>query len=213
VRGPGRSASARVGGALGRGRRGAAREGLAGSVCTDMTDPEPTEPLPDDAPATEEIVALRGLGQTPDERWVAWAVRMLEEGRDSRSLRILAGETGPFSSFELLPLVDRAFDELGIAQHPDATAAGIALARVRARQMLDRRLSQEDGLAELARLHEELDARCPLDDFYLLYHALDDLRYGESQCYWPEGDHGTMAEVIDSECRRWLEEHGETGAE
>jgi hypothetical protein len=65
-------------------------------------------------PSTKEILAYRTPNRVVDERWVDWAVSMLEQGYDTPHLRVLAGESPPFNQFEMVALADRAFEELGL---------------------------------------------------------------------------------------------------
>jgi hypothetical protein len=142
--------------------------------------------MSDRSPSTDEVLALRKLGRTVDERFAEWAISLLMEGQDTPALRVLAGESPPSSPSEMEALADRAFAELGIVQHPGIEAAARSLAAFRARQVLAGQLARDVALQELAELYMETDDRA-LQDFYLLHHARDDLQQGEVQWYWPAG--------------------------
>lgn len=156
---------------------------------------------------TEEVVALRGLGRSIDERWVGWAVDMLVAGHDTPSLRLLAGATAPFNQFEMAALVDRTLEELGVPGYRSREDAGIALAVVRARQVLDGTAPVAGALAELSRLCVEPDYASGLYGFYLLHYARDDLQGHREQYYWPGATRRTIDAVVRELCEVWLRDH------
>jgi len=169
---------------------------------------EPCEP---GVPTTREILALRTLERSVDERWVAWAVEMLVQGHDSPSLRILAGERAPYESPEIWALTDRVVGELGLTPMKDPQEAGLALAVLRARQVVERELSPAQAVADLKDLCIELGMVEELMDFYLLHFALDDLREEVVQFYWQGAERGNIVELIEERCRQFLEEREDAG--
>lgn len=163
-------------------------------------------------PTTAEVVALRSLGRTIDEVFVAWAVGMLEVGRDSPSLRVLAGESAPFHPFEMEALVDRVFHELEIAPHGDRAQAARALAKERIRAGAGGHLPRAEVLRELARLHLDFGLE-DLHDFFLLHHAHGDLRASDVQWYWPGADRDNIDSIVDEKFASWLRGSGEDGGQ
>ncbi len=159
------------------------------------------------APTTQEILAFRKLERSADARWIAWSIEMLAQGFDSPTLRIMAGETEPCHVFELWAMTDKVIAELGLTPFDDKHKAAIAVAVVRARQMLEGAISHRTGLAELSRLSHEVKYPDELTDFRMLHFAFEDLLDSESQWYWPETDRHTIREVIDENCRCFIEQH------
>ncbi len=77
--------------------------------------------------STRAIQGTRALNYAPDQRWIDWAERLLVEGTDTPSLRIMAGLLPPFNSFEVAQLLDRVLDDLGVtAVGPDEGPAAYA---------------------------------------------------------------------------------------
>ncbi len=163
------------------------------------------------APTTAEILALRKLERAPDQRWLEWAIELLVEGFDSRTLRLLAGETSPFQTFEIWAMTDRAIVELDLVPFAGKLEAAFALTSAQARLVLDGETTQEAGLSEITQLCIELDYPRALMDFYLLHHTLDDLGHDEVQWYWPGASRSNIQQLIEERCRSWLEEHGDNG--
>ena len=156
--------------------------------------------------STAEVVALRSLRRSIDQPFVDWAIGMLTDGRDTPSLRVLAGESPPFNQFEIEALVDRVFEELGLALHSTPAEAARALATVRIKQATAGEDSRSNVLAELAQLHIELDYSPDLQDFYLLHFARSDLQEDDVQWYWPGADRDNIDAIVDERFASWLQD-------
>jgi len=159
------------------------------------------------APSSTELLALRKLKRSVDARWVDWAVSMLVEGRDTPSLRILAGESGPFNQFEMAALVDRTFEELGLRPFESPAEAAVAYASAKAQQLLDGITPADVVLREIAQLCIELDYLKDIYDFYLLRFAREDLQDSDVQHYWPGGRRENIDGLIRDYCRKWIGDH------
>ena len=90
-----------------------------------------------------EAAAFWQLGLLISEELVEIAILALENGYDSRSLRILAGETEIIGS-TVDPLFVKALHELGISL-PDGASALMTAARVYARKIVDGSMSPHLG--------------------------------------------------------------------
>jgi hypothetical protein len=64
--------------------------------------------------STPEILALKVLGETTSEMWVAWSVEMLMAGFDGEHLVQLAGMNPPFNIWEMDVLVPKVLAEQDI---------------------------------------------------------------------------------------------------
>jgi len=71
---------------------------------------------------TTRLYARRALDTALREEYVAWAIEMLEAGRNSRNLRMLAGLGPPLSSSEVEDHFQKAIRELEI-DPPEARSA------------------------------------------------------------------------------------------
>ena len=157
---------------------------------------------------TQEILTYRRLNRFVDARWIEWATDMLVQGRDSPTLRIMAGEMPPFDTYEMWAMADRVFEELNMTPFASKLDAAIALTTVRARQMLNHQVSYRNGLCEIRQLYYDSGDPDELWGFYGLYYALEDLE-DESQWHGSDEDKSNVHQAIDEQCQTWLEEHPE----
>lgn len=156
--------------------------------------------------STQEIVAMRALNRTFDEKWTDWAVLMLEQGHDTPHLRILAGWDPPFNQFEMTAVVDQTLAELGLDWSNQQTAV-TEFAVVLLEEMLSGERSTQSVLQILTDICIELDYAGFLYDFYLLYFAQDDLGYAEHQWYWPDADRSNIEVKIREYATAWLRDN------
>ncbi|MFH1810174.1 MAG: hypothetical protein ABIJ09_15620 [Pseudomonadota bacterium] len=122
------------------------------------------------APGTLELLARIALGEVRSEDYVSWACRSLEEGQDSRHLRMLAGMTADASLFEVEELFGRVARELGLSL-PSPERAVLDLAVHIARAMLGGEYDLRQGVRELARLCAASEYRY---DVLMPFHDLDE---------------------------------------
>jgi hypothetical protein len=157
-------------------------------------------------PSTREILALRALGRPIDERWVDWAVSMLQAGHDTPHLAILAGEMPPFNYFETVPIVDKALEELGYDWSDKKSAIKGYIAELLER-MLQHEMTSDDALHLLRDLCIELHYAPFLMDFYRLYYAQRDLRTSEIQWYWPDATRHNIERAIREYAAQWIQKN------
>lgn len=158
-------------------------------------------------PTTAEIVALRGLGRSVDERCCAWAISLLEKRTETPSLCVLAGERPPYNQFELEELVDRVLAELGVPKYSFIGDAVVAYASVRAQHRLSGCDTADAVLSDLGALCSDMDYSDEIYDFYLLRWGLDDLKH-DTMCYhWPDANRGNIHQIIHSYCQKWLRKY------
>ena len=151
---------------------------------------------------TLELLTARALNETIDGSWISWAVKMLQEGHDSQSLRELAGESPPFNQFELLAIVDRTLEELAL-DWSDTHQVVRQYRNELLQELLAGTKSSKEVLKILKDLCIAMDNVTYLYDFYLLFFAQADLEEEEFQYYWPDADRSN----IESEILKWAEKH------
>lgn len=156
--------------------------------------------------STAEILAFKVLGRSVDKKWSAWAYEMLQAGYDTESLIELAGENAPYNQFEMERLTSRVFNELGL-EYEDSELIIKNYACYLLKSALDEERSFITVLDILKDIYIELDFAKYLHDFYALYYAKEDLKYGYNQYYWPEGDRNTMDEIIVKHFHTWISQH------
>ena len=119
------------------------------------------------AHSTAEILAMRFLGESVDQRFVDWAAAQLAQGLDSPHLRILAGAPPPFDDHELSEVLDRILDELQL-EPPRELNHEVLVASV---GIAEYREACEAARADAAR--EDYGRGFPTFDSYIA-HDLDD---------------------------------------
>jgi hypothetical protein len=141
--------------------------------------------------STAEILSSKVLNQGIGANWVQWAIEMLSAGFDSEHLRMLAGELPPYDQLYLKDLTDKVLHELNLEYYNKEQAI---------RNLIDKALN---GEAEILKVLEILSRLCmergydrSLYNFYLLYHAKQELLKSKVQFYWGEADRSNIDTVI-----------------
>ena len=97
------------------------------------------------------IFGKKALQQLSSRDYVDWAGEMLVQGYDSRSLRILAGLDRFASTFEAEDYFGRAITELNLTL-PDSDTAIRAYACAIARQIIEDKITAQDGVRALFKI-------------------------------------------------------------
>lgn len=99
--------------------------------------------------------------------------------------------------------VDKVLEELNLDWH-DKDLLLKNYTRVLLQDLLSKRHNANYTLGILKDLCIELYYEKKLFDFYLLYYALDDLKYSDTQYYWKNSDRLSIDEDIISYAKEWL---------
>jgi hypothetical protein len=154
-------------------------------------------------PSTMQILALRALQRSSGEECVEWAVSLLERGRDSRSLRILAGMTPPLNHFELSDLRDRVLNELSPPELNDSDPVSGYIREI-VGEALGKRRPLGEVFREVSELSIALGYPTELRSFYLLRFAWEDLQDSDDQWYWPGATRDNIEDIMLGEARRFV---------
>ena len=152
---------------------------------------------------TFEILAFKALNRDIDGRvLVDWAIDMLVAGYNTEYLTILAGETEPFNPFQMEKLTDNVLSELRLDYSDvEQTIKNYAY------YLIDISINSElDSFKVLNILKDiclELEYEEFLMEFYMLYHAKDDLIYSENQHYWDGATRENIDQIISEYFIAW----------
>jgi hypothetical protein len=113
---------------------------------SDVSVPYPMDELP--WRDLVRVLALREMGRGSAADVVQWAGDALAEGRDSPSLRVLAGLSPPLSGYEVDRHLRDATGELGVSV-PDRETLLALFARLVARGIVDGSVSPESGVKDI----------------------------------------------------------------
>ena len=105
--------------------------------------------------STRKILARRYMGLAYDQEYVTWAVGMLVEGYDTPILRILAGLSFPFASFEIDVYFSKTLVELGITI-PDRETCLRTYALDVARGIVNGDITPEEGCHTIFHITQDL---------------------------------------------------------
>ncbi|MGE5497232.1 MAG: hypothetical protein ACM3Q2_04145 [Syntrophothermus sp.] len=139
---------------------------------------------------------------------VDWTVSILLQNYDTPHLNMLAGISPPFYQTELMLIVDRAFNELGL-DWSDKDKTLRAYVSELLEKMLSGGLTKKYVLKEIKDLYIEEDHREDLSDFYLLYYAIDDLESSEVQWYWIGATRENIDAIVADVSQNWIQEYSE----
>ncbi|HEU4836787.1 MAG TPA: hypothetical protein VFS90_20300 [Pyrinomonadaceae bacterium] len=123
------------------------------------------------------IFGQRALQQLSADDYAAWAGEMLVQGYDSRSLRILAGLDKFASTFEAENYFARSLAELNLTP-PDSDTAIRAYACEIARQIIEDKITAQDGVRALFQICIATDYAADFIIWLELDDALDSLISG-----------------------------------
>ena len=152
---------------------------------------------------TLETAAAHNLGMQDAKSWVDWATQALVEGFDSSNLRILAGLTPPYDELEVGRLSRSALAALGVTPLSEHQAV-VAFTAAILQRMLSGQMHRRDALERLKDLHLARHYDPATRDFYLLFHALDDLGSEPRQWYGGGATRENIAQIIDECAADWL---------
>jgi hypothetical protein len=152
-------------------------------------------------PSTYKILADKVLNLSVDERWIDWAIEMIEAGFDSEHLYILAGITKPFNQFELQDLTTKVFNELNLDfSNKDQVIKDYVYYLIA--KAIDKPSIFLKTLGEIKSFYIDFEFR-DYQDFYLLYFAKCDLLEQDCQFYWDGAFRENIDQVINEKLISW----------
>ncbi len=157
------------------------------------------------SPSTNEILARRWLEMPCGQEVVDWAASLLEQGRESRHLLLLAACSPPFSHFELARYRDLALAELSL-ERPPGNDPVVPFAAELLRDALAQGQDLYSALSLVKKLCIQDDYCHELYDFYLLWFAVQDLQVGEDQRYWEGATSKNIDRIIRDRAEKFVAE-------
>ncbi|MEP1306394.1 MAG: hypothetical protein ABJK11_08960 [Balneola sp.] len=156
--------------------------------------------------STYEILALRCMDESIDERHSNWAVEMLKAGFETDHLASLVLLEKPIDQFEIKHLVDVILKELDL-DYKDNTKVLYEYSSYFIKKYLNKEIPSFKLLHEIKKLYLFLDYDYNLSPFYLLYHAKIDLDSNGYQHYYDGANSENIDSKIFDECLDWLENY------
>ena len=136
---------------------------------------------------------------------VDWAMALLESGKESANLYMLASFSPPVDAFEIRPYLLAVLEDLGLKELEGDEAA---LANIR--YYITEIVLEHSIRSNLTRLYELSNKYEPdfgLGVFYNLYFEWEDLEAGEYNFYYGGATLKNIESIVKKEALAWLEEH------
>ena len=158
---------------------------------------------------TYKVVSFEYLEQVDSNEAIDWAYEMLELGNETPALLMLAAFDKPTNSFEVLPYLTDALNELGLESKTGEPAilsyAGYFVKKISKGENI------KSLLTELYNFCKEQNYESSIYDFYLLYWAWADIEYDNTypNHYWPEANKENIRDIVISEAKNWIAKNEE----
>ncbi len=131
---------------------------------------------------------------------------MMSAGYDGTHLAILAGECEPFNQFSLQALTDKVMAEL-MFDYSDKARAIENYVSSRIASAFRGEVGTTAVLLELRDLHLEIGDDSPLEDYFLLACAKEDLDASGMQWYWNGATTDNIDGIIEVYFTSWMSTH------
>lgn len=136
---------------------------------------------------------------------VDWAIDLIQEGKETDNILMLASFSEPIEKWEISPYVTAVLDELGLneLECDDAIIAQTNFLLLKILKDIDIRKS----LRQLSQVCINNDFDNRVMNFYLLYHAWDELEEIGVNYYFEGADLDNIEEVLKKEARKWIDKY------
>jgi len=134
---------------------------------------------------------------------VDWAIELIQQGKETDNVLILASFSEPIDRFEISPYVTSVLNDFGL-EELDYRSAVIAEIHYRLNEILNDRQIRKN-LQSLYQLCVDNDYELGLMNFYLIYHGWDELEEIGVNYYFEGGDLDNIEEVLKNEARKWIQ--------
>lgn len=161
--------------------------------------------------STYKILKAKAFNEDIDESFIDWAIEMIEAGYESDNLYMLAGETKPYNQFQLQELTKKILEDFGFNYTNRDTAITNYIYYL-ITNSIDYPETYYKTLRELKNICLNMDMDAAYMDFYLLYHAKEDLIENEFQCYWGDANRENIDQIIKDNFKEWVEHHSTSGS-
>ena len=142
------------------------------------------------------------LDRLTDGVWIDWAYEMLLAGFETDNLLILAGMGQEREYFEMRTLTAKVLAELKL-DYSNTDKVIIDYVIYLSKQATNGEMPPFEVLSEVTDIYIEMDYYEPLQQFYLLYFAREDLLHDEVQWYINGVDRSNIDQMIIDYFKEW----------
>lgn len=151
---------------------------------------------------TSKVLTYKILNRLTDAVWIDWAYEMLLAGFETTNLLILAGMGQQREYFEMRTLTDKVFADLKL-DYSDTDKVIEDYAIYLSKLTINGEMKPFKVLRELKDIYIEMDYYEPLQQFYFLYFAKEDLLQDEVQWYINGVDRSNIDQTIIDYFKEW----------
>lgn len=155
---------------------------------------------------TRQLFARIYLDKTTSDDFVDWAIACLEEGLDTKSLRMLAASDKPYYSIEIEDRFNKTLNELNW-EKPSRKESLLSYAKLFAREIVDKKISPLKGSHEIFLLSLELDYPPELKGWFYLNEGYDPvtMKHLWDSYNFPNADREKWNESVFREAKKLAE--------
>lgn len=136
---------------------------------------------------------------------VDWAIDLIQQGKETDNILMLASFSEPIDRFEIRPYVTNVLNDLGL-EELDYKSAVIAETHYHLNEILNDREIRKN-LRSLYQLCVDNDYESGLINFYLIYHGWDELEEIGVNYYFEGADLDNIEEVLKKEAIKWIDKY------
>ena len=136
---------------------------------------------------------------------VDWAIDLIREGKETDNVLMLASFSEPIEKWEISPYVTAVLDDLGLneLECDDAIIAQTHFLLLKILKDIDLRQS----LRQLSQVCINNDFDNRVMNFYLLYHAWDELEEIGVNYYYDGATLENIEDVLKKEAQKWIDKY------
>lgn len=136
---------------------------------------------------------------------VDWAINLIQQGKDTENVLMLASFAEPFDRFEIGPYITNVLKDFGL-EELDYNSALIAEIHYHLNEILNDREIRKN----LKSLHQNClnnNYESKLVNFYLIHHAWEELEEIGVNFYFEGATLNNIEQVLKSEARKWINKY------
>ncbi|MBX2904846.1 MAG: hypothetical protein KF744_02330 [Taibaiella sp.] len=154
---------------------------------------------------THYVAAYLPLQLSTADECIDWARDMVEAGRETEHILILAACDKPANYFEIEGYLKKVIIEIGYPERDKEEFVVCHLGYLIYQLAHCEKIQM--NLRKISTLAFSINEK--LDEFHTLYYGWDDLMFGEHylQEYWPGATLANIESLIVQQARQWLIEH------
>jgi hypothetical protein len=155
---------------------------------------------------TKQLFARIYLDKIISDDFVDWAVACLEEGLDTKSVRMLAASDKPYYSIEIQERFNKALNEL-VWEKPTEKESLLSYAKMFAREIIEGKISPLKGSHEIFMISLELDYPPELKGWLYLNEGYDPVTMEHlwDSYNFPHADREKWNESVFREAKKLVE--------